>query len=260
MKMKQTVKRLLACTLALSMLLVMPMVTTAKAEVKDDLPTKFRVYTSSTPWSRTLSLSLADKDKSIDNVKSSSKDLQVALVGINKHYNSEQLYNNTYRIGMIPFKNGTYTVSYDIIKNKKVVDKKKITVYAYPSPKGTLKVDGKYDDYYGTKTKAKIEVTMEDGNVIKKLEVGTYKLKTDKNSGDKSSEMVYKTFKNGATVNLGKTGYYYEYKSGERFKDEYASGSMDSSLNSDTMIRVTYIDKYTKQEETRTYGLYGLAK
>lgn len=184
----------------------------------------------------------------------------MALTGYNKNISNGDVSNNSFTIGMLAFKSGKYTISYDIVKNKKVVLKKKIAVYAYPYPIKSVTVDGKDNSNYGTKTKAKIKVALTSGNTLKKLEVGTYQIKTDKESGRKSSEMTYKTFKNGATVKLGTTNYYSKGQSGDRLKDDYFSGNLSSSLTTYTEIRITYKDKYTKQLETVYRGLYGLAK
>ena len=260
MKMKQTMKRFLACTLAVAMLLTLPVTTKAQAEVKDNLPKKVRVYTSDTPWSRSVYLTLADADKSIENVKSNSSNLKAELTNCYKSIQNGTVYSNSFSIGMIPFRDGKYTVSYDIVKNDKVVSTQKMEVYAYPSPLKSVTLDGEESSSYGTKTKAKIKVSLASGNTIKKLEVGTYKVKTDKNSGQKTSGITYKTFKNGASVKLGTSGYYYEYQWGDRVKDDSYNGQLNSSLNSYTEIKITYKDKYTKQEETMSRGFYGLAK
>ena len=85
-------------------------------------------------------------------------------------------------------------------------------------------------------------------------------MKTDAGSGQKSTEMVYKTFKNGASVKLGTIGSYNQYGWGDRLKDESYSGRLNSSLNSYTAIRITYKDKYTKQDEERIWAFRGIAK
>lgn len=260
MKMKQTMKRLLACTLAVVMLLTLPVTTKAQAAVKDNLPEKVRIYTSTTPWSKSVYLTLEDTEKSIENVKSNSKNLKAELVGSYTNIQQGNVYSHSFTIGMIPFKDGTYTVTYDIVKNDKVVDTRKMEVYAYPSPIKDVTLDGKTDSYYENKAKGKIKVSLTSGNTIKKLEVGTYKMITDKNSGQKRTDMTYKTFKNGDSVKLGTIGSYSEYGYGNRIKDESYSGSLNSTLKSYTEIKITYKDKYTKQEETISRAFYGLAK
>lgn len=260
MKMKQTMKRFLAGTLAAVMLLTLPVTTKAQAAVKDNLPEKVRVYTSSIPWSKSVSLTLEDTDKSIENVKSDSKNLKAELVGSNKSIQRGNVFSHSFTIGMIPFKDGVYTVTYDIVKNDKVIDTRKMKVYAYPTPLKDVKLDGKTDNYYADKAKAKIKVSLTSGNTIKKLEVGTFKIKTIKNSGQKLTNKTYKTFKNGDFVKLGTIGSYNEYSHGNRIKDDDYSGSLSSTLVSQTEIRITYKDKYTKQEETITRNFYGLAK
>ena len=174
--------------------------------------------------------------------------------------NDGVLQENVYNIAVGTEKEGTYTVTYDIVEDGETVETKKLTVYAYPSPVKSFTTDAENNYYYGNAKKSKIKVALLPGNTIKKLEVGTYQKKTDKN-GTTSSEIVYKSFKNGATVTLGTSNYYFKSQQGKRgSKDSYYSGSLSSSLLSRTIIRITYQDKYTKQTEELNYNLCGLAK
>lgn len=258
MKMKQTMKRLLACTLAVMTLLTLPVTTKAQAEVKDNLPEKVRYYTSGEGGAGILTLS--DTKQTIENVKSSSSYLKAELLRRNTDIRDGVVYRNDLTIGLYPLKDGKYAVTYDIVKNNQVVSNLKMEVYAYPSPVKSVTLDGKTESFYGTKTKAKIKVSLDKGNTIKKLEIGTYQIKTDTITGRKQSELTYKTFKNGATVQLGTKSDYYEFVNNDRLKDDYFNGSLRSSLNSRTYIRITYKDKYTGQEETITKTFYGQAK
>ncbi len=258
--MKQKMKRLLACTLAVMMLMSMSVVMEAQAAVKDNLPTKCRLYLYENFNYDTVELSLANADQSIENVKSKSKDLVAKLSSRSTIISDGVTEENLYNISFGTEKEGTYTVTYDIVENGETIETKKLTVYAYPSPVKSFTTDAENNYYYGNAKKSKIKVALLPGNTIKKLEVGTYQKKTDKN-GTTSSEMVYKSFKNGATVTLGTSNYYYKSQQGKRgSKDSYYSGSLSSSLLSRTIIRITYQDKYTKQTEELYRNFIGLAK
>ena len=238
------------------MLMTLPVTTKAQAEVKDNLPQKARIFTYDTPSSSSVKLTLKDPKKTIENVKSGSSKLKVGLVGDRTVIQQGNVTDHSFTIGMVAFEDGTYTVTYDIVKDKKVIATNKIKVYAYPSPIKSITLDGKKVSFYGTKTKAKIKVSLVSGNTIKKLEVGTQKTKKD----TKNTEVVYKTFKNGDAVKLGTIASYIQYGWGDRLKDDFFGGNMYTSSMSDTHIRITYKDKYTKQDEVKTLSLFGIAK
>lgn len=267
--MNKTMKRIMVSVFAFAMLLMLPVA--VKAETKDSIPTKVRIYkASTTPWSRTrMQIKFIDSGKVIKNLKSNSKNLKVAIVG-QRIIDSNNSANNSseYEIGMIALKKGTYTVSYDIVKKGKVVSKNTIKVYAYPDPI-EVKLEGCSNSYYGTKKTAKLNVKAQKGNTIKKIEVGTYKVKKSKqtesteSSKEEKSEIVYKKVKNNSKINLGTKGYYYKYVS-EYYSpyDEtyYYNESENSEMISYTGVRVTYVDKYTKQKEELIYNFGGIIK
>ena len=123
----------------------------------------------------------------------------------------------------------------------------------------------KMDSYFTTKKSIKFKVVMNKGYKFKKLELGTYgapapvtddyRSSSYKNYTNLENEMTYRTVKNGAKVTLGNYGSYslreYDYDNGydKPYKYHYLSDSMTAS----TYLRVTYIDKYTKQEETTSF-------
>ena len=259
MKMKQAMKRIVACTLAITMLMTLTVTTKAQAEVKDNLPKKVRLYTSNQGRDSecTVGLSLADEKKSITNVKSNSKNLVAQYAGYTYHMFAGEVNQNDHLIGLVATRTGEYTVTYDIVKSGTVVSSETMQVYAYPNP-AHVSLDGDNGPYYRDKTKAKVKVSLDSGNKIKKLEVGTYKMSSDE--GRKRSEVSYKTFKNGDIVKLGNVPQYYEYHNGDRLKDQWYSASCNDSLMAYTLIRITYMDKYSKQEETITMRYYGWAK
>ena len=200
----------------------------------------------------------------IKNVKSSSKNLVAAYSGRYQDYSKSEPAGNVNRatISIYAKKAGTYTVSYDVYKkNGKKRASRKIKVFAKgDDPVKKITFAGK--DIGGlTKLKqGKLVVKMNSGNTLKKIEIGTNKRKTTKSTGSKVIETLtnYKTVKNGATINLGTKCYYYLGEYGNPTDSEYFY-SRSATVTSITEIRITYIDKYTKQAETTTAILERLA-
>ena len=162
-------------------------------------------------------------------------------------------------------KKGDYTVKFDIYNaetNTKVSSASVKVDVRDDSPFKKVTVNGKEymyaDTYLTTKKSVKFKVTMNKGYKLKKLEVGTYSAPKKDSEDDESieSKMEYKTFKNGGKINLGTRGYYYlyeySYTSGNGKTTKYHH--LSDSLTAYTSVRITYIDKWTKQETTTTYG------
>lgn len=254
------VKRLCSLLLALAMVLSMvPHV--VKAATKDEIPTKIRMYRGQDE--RAIEIKLGDLTQSIDNIKTSNKNLVAKLCGT--EYTSSgntiegQENRNEYYIGLRSKKEGTYEVSFDILdENKNKIETKSVKVYAYGSPIKSITFDGKnfnYNEISGTS--AKVKVTLTSGNKIKKLQYGVYKLKKENNST--RSEVVYKTFKNGAKITLGKQAYYYLYEYSNQSENySYQNKNFNTNMGRPTYIQITYYDKYTKQNETyiQSYTTY----
>ncbi|MBB2184467.1 hypothetical protein H0486_16430 [Lachnospiraceae bacterium MD1] len=245
-------KRVYSVLLALVMALTM-IPSVAGAATKDSIPKKVRSYGTN---ERAIEISLADPSQSIDNIKSSSKNMVVMLTGADYNYEdrdgvSNKNYRNDYYIGVRSKKNGTYKVTFDIIdENKKKVETKTVEVYAYDYPVKSITFDGKkYNGELSGKS-AKVKVTLASGNTIKKLEYGVYKLKKE-NENNSSSEMAYTTFKNGGKVTFGTRPYYYSNEYSNSY-DGYTSqySYFNTGMNCPTTIKITYYDKYTKQNET----------
>lgn len=243
----------------MSFLLVMVMLvtllpTTAIAANKDQIPTKVRFYNYSDE--RAISIDLADATQSIDNIKTDNKNLYAVLTGL--EMNQEQSPNedesrnkNQYYIGLRCKKNGTYTVSFDIVDKKgKKVETKEVKVFAYDYPVKSITFDGKELSGSTLKGKsAKVKVTLSSGNKIEKLEYGYYKLEEQGDSERTDEE--YKVFKNGGKITFGTQPYYYSSEYSNEYED-YSSQSkyMNMGMDAPTYIRITYLDKYTKQSET----------
>ena len=191
-----------------------------------------------------------------------------------ENWSTENYKSNTSSTADIRFyaaKTGTYTIKYDIysaVTDKKVASGSTKVYVRADGPIKKVTVNGKPFEEFGYLTTAKtikFKVTMNKGYKLKKLEYGIYtapKTTTDASDYSKTTrannEMTYKTFKNGGKVKLGSQGYYYLYnyeyldKYGDG-KEAYKSHHMNSELPR-TEIRITYIDKYTKQATTTSYG------
>lgn len=259
MKMKQKMKRLLACTLAFAMLMTLSVVTEAQADEKETYPKTFRLNTSDDIWNLpAVTFTFDEYDMDIANIKTSSPNLIAK-----RYYHYARSYEggtpmNIIMMGFAAKKDGTYTVTYDIVKDKKVVSSEKMTVYAYPTPIKSMLLDGSSNLTYKYKKQAKVKVELKAGNKIKKLEVGSYK-ETKPVPDMVRTELTYKTFKNGDTVKLSSVAMWESEENGDRKSDDYC-GYLVSSLYSQTPIKITYVDKYTKQEEELIVNLCGWSK
>ena len=172
-----------------------------------------------------------------------------------------EVEKNEYEIEFRTEKSGTYKVTYDIIKDGVAIDTEEITVYAYASPVKSVTVDGKNDRFVGNKKTGKVKVTLASGNKIQKLEVGTFQ--KPQNSSTMTYKMTYQSFKNGASVKFGATDQILQFSNGnlnDTSEDGDFSAYLRDSLFARTFIRVTYIDKYTKQTESTIIVLRGFAK
>lgn len=249
-------KRIVAMLLALVMMLMIVPADTVKA-ASDEFPTKFRVY-SGVGYETTKEIQVSDHHTYIKNVKSKDSNLIVGLTDYEfSSYGSNQ---DTYTLAFLVKKQGTYDITYDVMKDSKKVKTVKAKVYAYPNPIGVT-LDGEYISYYGNKTTGKLKVTAQKGNSIQKIEVGTYKTTRDTFKGERiSSEIEYQTVKNNSKIKLGTTGYYYKDTTDNIQNDRFFE-SFRSDLMSETRIRVTYKDNYTKQnEQVEMWHFRGLAK
>lgn len=217
-----------------------------------DYQTKFRVYGCSGTAEDTVELTMPDALTYIENVKSSNKNL---IAGVTDYRYGSTSEENTQTIGFVAKKQGTYDISYDVMKSGKKVKTVKAKVYAYPAPI-SVKISGVKTYFYGNKKEGKLSVSATKGNTISKIEVGTYK-EIKETYGGINSQIKYTTVKNNSTIKLGTKGYHYE---GENEYDNYSRKFMSSNLCSQTYIRVTYKDQYTKQKEEYTAYYQGIAE
>lgn len=252
-------KRITAMILALVVALTIVPVVQAEAAT-DSYPTKFRLYS----WGAsedTFVIQVTDHHTYIDNVKSKDKNLIAGLTDY--YYYSYGTDADNYTLSFLAKKQGTYDITYDVMKDKKKVKTVKAKVYVYPSPISVQLSGTKNNYYYGNKTSANLKVKAQKGNKITKVEVGTYKTKTRKQNTEWSkdthvdSERVYKRVKSSSKIKLGTTGSYYKSSSSSA---NYSYKYLWSDLMSETFIRVTYKDEYTKRNEQVEYYYRGLAK
>lgn len=259
----KTIKKLCGLFLAFTMILSAVIPTIAHAAEKDDIPTKVRLFRG---WEeRAIQIELADTTQAIANIKTDNKNLFAMLTGSESVLTQEEgVVNaaetkNSFTIGLYSKKDGTYTVSFDIIdKNKKKVEAKKIKVYAYGSPVKSITFDGKQpngNELSGNS--AKVKVTLLSGNTIKKLQYGVYKIKEENN--ETNSDIAYTTFKNNGKVTFGTKAYTYSHDSSYE-NDGYVRKQkyFYTSMNCPTYISITYYDQYTKQNETYEEYYYKL--
>lgn len=254
----------LALTLVIGVLLVPS--TQAKAYSYGAVPKKVRMYAMTS--NQTFSFDLPGYGYTIANLKSNNSKLKVKQI----LYSTEEGYteNDNYAtISLYTGKEGTYKVSFDILDAQgKKVSSKKITVYARnDSPLKTLKlgkntitsttvnvVNMKTSDNYLLKgNSGKVKVTLAKGYKLKKIEYGIYDKAKD--------QMVYTTVKNNKKITYGKISSEYSSKN-EYFDEDEGTYTRRNywrkTATASTAIRVTYLDKYTKQENTLSYSFYKL--
>lgn len=247
----KNLKKMLSALLALALLLTVFTVPTLEvnAATYGKVPSKVRIIPKTTYQDITFDLS--DKDDKIINIKTSSKSLKAKqtynYVQINDSSNDITKYAE---ISFYASKDGKYTLKFDIAdKNGKKKSSHKVTVYAYSDmPVKYIKLNNKPLDQSNLVSgkSGKVKVTMNKGYKIKKLEYGVYK--------QSSSEMIYKKFKNGSKVTYGKyvNSYDYEFKSNY---SSYYTKYWRRGLMAPTEIKITYTDKYSKQECVIYYTL-----
>lgn len=217
------------------------------------VPKKVRIYSNSTY--QTFSFDLGGYGYSIKDLKSSSSKLKVKQTY--QRTQEGMADNDNYAtITLYATKEGDYKVTFNIVDASGTkVSAHTVKVYAKNDSvlKG-LKV-GKNNAFSSTDSNysllkgssGKVKVTMSKGYKLKKIEYGIY--------DSSKSEYVYTTIKNNQKITYGTkvSEYSYSYESAySTFKYNYWS----KSAMANTFIRVTYVDKYTKAQDTISYGFY----
>lgn len=215
-----------------------------------------------------ISVQLGTDGQTIKNVKTSGKDLKAKVTRLSLSTSQRSGY-----IGVYAKKTGKYTVSFDIYnaQNKKI---KKLTVKVNVTeststnngPFKSVTFDNKVYDYEKAiynKNSVKINVKMNKGYKLKKIEYKTYSEPAAKttpyNSTNYSNSEITKTVKNGKSITLGRYGSYYGYDYSYAY-GTYSSESYsrNSNIMAPTTVIITYLDK-NKNTVSTSYTLYRLA-
>lgn len=260
MKSTKKLSMLLAALFLFTGLLVGSCITASAAA---QVPKKVRIRPGSTYDS--FEMTLSEPGDVIKNIKTSSNDLKAKETAIHISVSSEgETTRNTRAISLYTAKEGKYTVSFDIMgTNNKKKSSKKVTVYAYSdSPVKEVTLDGEHSFGLVSKSSGRLQVVMNSGYKLKKIEIGKYVKKTEDDGKSIDTEMKYKTIKNNAKITLSKVPYEYGHESGSLnpeenedsyYQSKYYSKSWSTEIAAETHIRITYIDKYTKEEDTTSY-------
>lgn len=218
----------------------------------------------------------ASYDNCIANIKVSNKSLKAKQTKEMKSDITEQAYPYYGLIGLYGSKEGTYKVSFDVLKKKggAKLYSKTVTVYVKSdSPFASVKYAGK-SAFSGIqpKAKGKFSVKMNKGYKLKSIRVGTYTRKTPEKTNysdeyytstysNESSELTYKTIKNNSVITLSSNTNYnatYSYSKSDYSYSIYRY--LSDNIFATTLVEITYIDKYTKQPCIETYSLQKLVK
>ena len=239
------------------LLLCLTMGVSISAHAATVIPSKVRGYPKSI---NRISLTL-EKDQYIKIT--SAKNLKAKVVYENWNTTTDA-YNTSSNasISYYTAKTGTFKISFDIYRASTGKKLKSKTIVAYvksDSPIKSFLVNGStsYQSHFISGKTAKIKVTMNKGYTLKKLEVGTYKAPVAKENRKESGEPVYKTFKNGGKITLGNNCYYYSSDSTSNYNNQTSKYHyLNTDLFPETVVRVTYVDKYSKQNVSSLYYLY----
>lgn len=251
MKLSKKLSTLFAAFFLLAALMIGSAMTVSAAS---SIPTKVRIFPK-TVNNYAVTFELPSTGDVIKNVKSSSKNLAVRQTSMSDEKSS---YNtsNSVTLGMYAKKTGTYTVTFDIYSAAgKKKSSKKITVYAKSdSPVKKFTYNGKAYAYSANHAASgKIKVTMNSGYKLKKIEVGKYTV--SKTIDGQESNLKWTKVNNGAKITLSKVPHTSSYEYGS-LTDGYYCKRSTKQMDAETIVRITYTDKYTKQSATTFYYFY----
>lgn len=273
--LKRIASALLALILVLGTVQAAPLqVSAASASDKgvQEYPSKERIYPGD--WDNSaIEVTLASSDYYLKSVKSSNKNLKAKITQKSSNYRVDYdgaVSENTATgaVGLYAKKQGKYKVTITIGKKSDANFKQtvSVTVYAYnDSPFKSVKVDNKNildegDNYYFSQKNLKFKATAASGYKIKKIEVGTYK-KVERTNDNYDSELTWKTIKNGGKFKLSSVKDNYKNSYSNSYSSSYYSYRniyryIRSSLAAETVVKVTYTDKYTKQADEQWFYFY----
>lgn len=237
-----------------------------------DYPNKVRIYPGG--WDNdAIAITLTSSDFYLKSVKSSNKNLKAKITQKSSSYSVG--YDGTVNedtatgvVGLYTKKEGQYTVTVTIGKksNSKYKQTVSVKVYAYnDSPFKSVTVSKKnilegYDNYYFSQKTLTFKASMASGYKLKKIQVGSYK-KIARENDNYSSELTWKTLKNGGSFKLSNVKDSSKYASSYSYESDYYSTRsiyryIRSSLAAETIVKVTYTDKYTKQAADQWFYFY----
>ena len=261
MKQKSRTGKLLgALVLLVCMVFAMSVMVLADAKV----PSRVRVFPRSYD-DNAIEMTLPEHGAEIKNIKVNKGGLVARVTRYDDYRPSENSSSDEdleANIGIYAKKTGKYKVSFDFYSAEdKKISSHTVTVFVKSdSPVKSFTYGGKEREYLeNIPASGRVKVVMNKGYTLKNLEMGSYKRK--KTEDGYSSEIVYKTIRNGAKITLSKNPYYYEYSYG-KLSDKKNSYSfhMNKNILAYTYIRITYKDKWTKLTDTRSYSLSQLSK
>ncbi len=202
----------------------------------------------------------------VGNIKSSSSNLLVKKtrescfnITTKDWETNQKTTKENYRSAYLSFfakKAGEYKVTFDVIKEDgnvrctKTITVKAVGSHTNISPIKSIKYAGKdlYSYYpYTTKTSGKLKVVLKKQYKLQSIEVGKI---------NKSGKAEFKKLKNNKKISLAKKAIYthgYNYGSGG---SEYTY----DELFPVTYIRITYVNKKTKEKDIWTTSIYTLNK
>lgn len=265
----------LALVLALGVTQAAPMTVSAAPAVSSGVKSydaKVRIYPGD--WDNSaIQITLTSSDYYLKSVKSSSKNLKAKVTEKSSAYRSDSDGTVTEdsaagAVGLYTKKEGKYKVTVTVGKKSDKSFKKtvSVTVYAYSNSPFKSVTANKQDilstgdSYYFSQKTIKFKATAASGYKIKKIQVGTYK-KVPASNDNYDSEMTWKTIKNNGSFKLSsvKNSYKYGYNnsySGTSYSYKNIYKYIRSSLAAETVVKVTYTDKYTKQAEEAWFYFY----
>lgn len=268
---------LLALIMVLGLAQTAPM-TVSAASAKDkgvtEYPSKVRIYPKSMD-NYAIEVGLASSDYYLKAVKSSSKNLKAKITSKYSSYSTDS--DGTVNrdegegaVGLYTAKKGKYKVTITVGKKSDSKFSKTISVqvFAYDdSPFKSVKAGGKDilnggNQYYFSQKTLTFKATAAKGYKIQKIEVGKYKKTiTNEEKGNYNTELTWTTIKNGKSFKLSnvKNSYKNSYSnsySGVSYSYKNVYKYIRSSLAAETIVKVTYTDKYTKQADEAWFYFY----
>ncbi len=226
-------------------------------------------YSERSPYDdNAISVQLGTNGKNIKNVKTNNPNLKAKVTSLS--IDSSQ---NSGYIGVYAKKTGTYKVSFDVYnaKNKKVKSLSVKVRVLKPTvsnhyPFKSITFDGKTYDSQNlyTKDSVKINVKMNKGYTLKKIEYRTfskpktaYSTSNVKTISNAETAKSIKKIKNNMSFKLN-LGHYANYSASSYAYYNYESHSMSTAVLAPTTVVITY---QTKDKQTRTsyFTLYRVA-